>query len=40
MRLVLVFLLLALAMAITFMGGVQKAIAIGWRAADGASWLE
>ena len=32
-RLVLVFLLLALAMAVTFMAGVQKAVAVGWREA-------
>ena len=32
-RLVLVFLLLALAMAITFMAGVQKAVTMGWREA-------
>lgn len=30
-RLVLVFLLLALAMTVTFMAGVQKAVAAGWR---------
>lgn len=32
-RLVLVFLLLALAMAVTFIGGVQKAVSVGWREA-------
>jgi signal transduction histidine kinase len=32
-RLVLVFLVLALAMAVTFIGGVQKAVAVGWREA-------
>ena len=32
-RLVLVFVVLALAMAITFMAGVQKAVAVGWREA-------
>ena len=32
-RLVLVFLVLALALAVTFMGGVQKALSVGWRAA-------
>jgi hypothetical protein len=30
---VLVFLVLALALAVTFIGGVQKALAVGWRAA-------
>lgn len=33
LRLMLVFVVLALAMAIIFMGGVQKAIAMGWREA-------
>ena len=32
-RLVLVFLVLALALAVTFIGGVQKALSVGWRAA-------
>lgn len=32
-RLVLVFLVLALALAVTFLGGVQKALSVGWRAA-------
>ena len=32
-RLMLVFVVLALAMAITFMAGVQKAVAVGWREA-------
>ena len=32
-RLVLVFVLLALAMAVTFIAGVQKAVAVGWREA-------
>ena len=32
-RLVLVFVVLALAMAVTFMAGVQKAVAVGWREA-------
>ncbi|MGP1630750.1 MAG: HAMP domain-containing protein, partial [Giesbergeria sp.] len=32
-RLVLVFLVLALAMAVTFIAGVQKAVAVGWREA-------
>jgi len=31
LRLVLVFVLLALAMAVTFIGGVQKAVSVGWR---------
>ncbi len=33
LRLVLVFVLLALAMAVTFIGGVQKAVSVGWREA-------
>lgn len=32
-RLVLVFLVLALALTVTFIGGVQKALSVGWRAA-------
>ena len=32
-RLVLVFVALALAVAVTFMGGVQKAVSVGWREA-------